>query len=104
MSPTRDYDKESKDTSGHKYAYGFDIDVMHPFMLRSFLPFFREVSLLELGSSNGDFTERFLPHFSDITCVEASDEAIAVAQKKVGSKVKFVNSSFESATLPKKYD
>lgn len=104
MSNTRDYNVELKDTSDHKYAYSFDFDVMHPFMLRSFEPFFREGNCLELGSFKGDFTRRLTPHFKDITCVEASDEAIAIAEKEFGSNVKFVNSLFEEASLPEKYD
>jgi 2-polyprenyl-3-methyl-5-hydroxy-6-metoxy-1,4-benzoquinol methylase len=104
MSNTRDYNVELKDTSDHKYAYSFDFDVMHPFMLKSFEPFFREGNCLELGSFKGDFTRRLTPHFKDITCVEASDEAIAIAEKEFGSNVKFVNSLFEEATLPEKYD
>ena len=100
----RDYNKESKDTLDHKYGYTFDYDVLHPYMLKSFVPFFREGSLLELGSFEGRFTKRFVPHFDDITCVEASDEAIAVARKELGPKVKFINSLFETAQLPKTYD
>ena len=61
-------------------------------------------NLLELGSFKGDFTRRFLPYFDDITCVEASDVAIEEAKQKLGDKVKFVNSLFEKATLPKRYD
>ena len=45
----RNYDRESQDALGHKYAYTFDLDVMHPFMLRSFEPFFNAGSVLELG-------------------------------------------------------
>jgi len=104
MSTERNYNKELKDTKDHKYAYGFDFDVMHPFMLKSFIPFFKEGNFLELGSFKGDFTRRFLPHFKDITCVEASDEAIAIAKNEFGDKVKFVNSLFEKVTLPTKYD
>lgn len=104
MASQRNYNKELKDTKDHQYAYGFDFDVMHPFMLKSFTPFFREGNLLELGSFKGDFTRRFLHHFSNITCVEASDEAIAVAKNEFGDKVKFVNSLFEKAELPTKYD
>ena len=47
----RDYDAEMRDTSDHKYAYGFDFDVMHPLMVRSFAPFFRPGNVLELGAS-----------------------------------------------------
>lgn len=87
-----------------KYAYGFDVDVMHPFMLRSFEPFFNQGSLLELGSYKGDFTKRFLQRFDDVTCVEGSEPAVVEAKQKLGSKVVFFNSTFEKATLPKRYD
>lgn len=100
----RDYNKELKDTTDHKYGYSFDFDVMHPFILRSFIPFFKEGSLLELGSYKGNFTERFIPYFEDITCVEASGEAVEVARNKFGDRVKFVHSLFETAELPRKYD
>ncbi len=104
MSTTRDYNKELIDNEGRKYSYGFDLDVMHPYMLKSFLPFFKKGNFLELGSYKGEFTNRFVPHFDDITCVEASDEAIKVAKKTLEGKVKFINSLFEEATLPAKYD
>lgn len=104
MSNSRDYNKELQDTTDHKYAYDFDYDVMHPFMLKSFIPFFKQGNFLELGSFKGGFTRRFLPYFDDITCVEASDEAIAIAQNEFGSKVKYINSLFETVTLPTKYD
>jgi len=104
MSSNRDYNIEINDTDDHQYAYGFDFDVMHPYMIQSFEPFFRSGSLLELGSFKGDFTRRFLPFFDDITCVEASDIAINAAKKKLGSEVEYVNSLFEEVTLPKRYD
>jgi 2-polyprenyl-3-methyl-5-hydroxy-6-metoxy-1,4-benzoquinol methylase len=104
MDSKRDYNKELKDNTGRKYSYGFDLDVMHPFMLRSFLPFFREGNLLELGSFKGDFTRRFLPYFKDITCVEASDEAIKVAKETMGGNTRYFNAVFEEVILPGKYD
>jgi 2-polyprenyl-3-methyl-5-hydroxy-6-metoxy-1,4-benzoquinol methylase len=104
MNTQRNYNAELKDTKDHKYAYGFDFDVMHPFMLKSFIPFFREGNLLELGSFKGDFTKRFIPYFNDITCVEASDEAIQLAKAELGNKIIYINSLFETVTLPKKYD
>jgi len=100
----RDYNLEFADVADRKYAYNFDFDVMHPLMLRSFLPFFRTGNCLELGSFKGDFTRRLLPHFEDLTCVEASDEAIASARTQLGNRVKFVNSRFETASLPGVYD
>lgn len=104
MKPQRDYNQEFTDVSGHKYAYNFDFDIMHPFMLRSFVPFFKSGNLLELGSFKGDFTKRVIPYFEDITCVEASDSAIEIAKKQIGEKAKFINSLFEVAVLPTKYD
>ena len=104
MNSTRDYNKELKDTEDHKYGYSFDYDVMHPFMIKSFEPFFREGNFLELGSYKGNFTKRFLPYFSDITCVEASDEAVGIAKNEFGDKVKFYNSMFETVQLQEKYD
>lgn len=100
----RDYNQELKDTSDHKYAYNFDFDIMHKYMVDSFIPFFKEGSMLELGSFKGDFTKRLTPHFEDITCVEASDEAIAIAKNNLGENINYVNSLFEEVQLPKKYD
>lgn len=101
---TRDFNKEFKDNEGRKYTYGFDLDVMHPFMLKSFEPFFRPGNFLELGSFQGNFTKRFLPYFEDITCVEASDEAIEMAKAQLPQTVKFIHSLFEEVTLPATYD
>lgn len=103
-NPKRDYNKEFKNTSEHRYAYEFDFNVMHPFILKSFIPFFKEGNLLELGSFKGDFTKRILPYFKDITCVEASDEAIEIAKLELGGAVKYVNGLFETVTLPVKYN
>ena len=104
MSSNRDYNKELQNTSDRNYAYAFDFDVMHPFQLRSFEPFFIKGNLLELGSYTGIFTKKFLPYFDDITCVEASDEAIAIAKAELGDSAKFINSLFETVTLPGKFD
>lgn len=104
MSKSRDYDQEIRDLAERKYAYSFDFDVMHPYMLRSFAPFFRSGNVLELGSFQGDFTRRLLDHFRDITCVEASGEAIEVARQRLGSAVQFVPGIFETVTLPCRYE
>ncbi len=103
MKIDRDYNQEFKDTKDHKYSYNFDFDVMHNYMLKSFKPFFREGNFLELGSFKGDFTKKFLPFFDDITCVEASDEAINSAKEVIGNKVKYVHGMFEDISLPTKY-
>ena len=43
----RDYNKELNDVSNQaheKYAYTFDFDVLHPYMIRSFEPFLELVA------------------------------------------------------------
>ena len=98
----RDYDKEWKDNA-RKYAYDFDNEVMHPFMLRAFSPFFKDGNALELGCFQGDFTKKMESYFDNITCVEASEEALKIAQAKVGDKVTFIHGVFEEIELPVKY-
>jgi 2-polyprenyl-3-methyl-5-hydroxy-6-metoxy-1,4-benzoquinol methylase len=104
MNTNRDYNNELQDTKGRKYGYCFDFDVMHPYMLKSFTPFFVNGSLLELGSYEGIFTKLFIPFFDDISCVEASDIAIEKAKKELGNNIMFYNNLFEEVSLPKRYD
>jgi 2-polyprenyl-3-methyl-5-hydroxy-6-metoxy-1,4-benzoquinol methylase len=100
----RDYNQELKDTSDHKYAYNFDFDVMHHYMIESFKHHFVKGNCLELGSFKGDFTERLIPYFDDITCVEASDESIKISKQNLKGNITYFNSLFETVELPKKYD
>ena len=104
MTAERDYNAEFKDTADHQYAYNFDFDVMHKFMVRSFEPFLRSGSMLELGSFKGDFTRRLLPYFDDITCVEAANAAIDEARGALPENIEFVQGLFETIDLPKRYD
>lgn len=100
----RDYDRELRDTADHKYAYTFDLDVMHPFMLRSFEPFCGGGSVLELGSYTGEFTSRLVERFRDVTCVEASGEAIAKARTRLGDRAAFIHGTFETVRLDRRFD
>ena len=104
MSKERNFNKESEDNEGRNYFYGFDYEVMHPFMIRSFEPFFLHGSVLELGSYKGDFTGRIMKYFDDVTCVEASENAIAEAKMKIGEKPTYIHSTFETAILTRRYD
>jgi 2-polyprenyl-3-methyl-5-hydroxy-6-metoxy-1,4-benzoquinol methylase len=103
MAEKRNFNNEFQDNEGRKYTYGFDLDVMHPYMIKSFTPFFKDGNLLELGSFQGNFTKRFLDYFDDITCLEASEDAIKVAKDLIGDKVEYVHGMFEELTLPTKY-
>jgi 2-polyprenyl-3-methyl-5-hydroxy-6-metoxy-1,4-benzoquinol methylase len=104
MSGSRDYEAELNDTKSHQYAYDFDVDVMHPYKIRSFKPFFRPGSVLELGSHTGSFTELLLSYFSDVTCLDASEAALREAKHRLGDRVNFVHGLIESATLPQRYE
>lgn len=101
---TRNFNEELKDTAERTYSYNFDFDVMHPYMLESFKPFFRPGNMLELGCFRGAFTRRLHAHYPDLTCVEASDEAIAEARQALGPGVTFHNALFEQVVLPRRYD
>jgi len=100
----RNFNEEIKDAKDHKYAYNFDFDVMHGYMIRSFIPFFRKGNILELGSFKGDFTKRLLPHFETITCVEASDIAAKHARENCPESVSIITGLFEEIKLDMKYD
>lgn len=104
LQTVRDYDQETQDTASHRYAYSFDFDVMHPFMLRSFKPFFVDGSVLELGCYQGAFTKRLLTEFPHVTCVEASGDAIEVASDLIGAKATFVHATFEEASLSRTFE
>ena len=104
MKTERNYNQEFRDTDNHKYSYNFDFDVMHHYMIESFKPHFVKGNCLELGSFKGDFTKRLIPYFNDITCVEASDEAIEICKQKLDHDITYFNSLFENVELPKKYD
>jgi 2-polyprenyl-3-methyl-5-hydroxy-6-metoxy-1,4-benzoquinol methylase len=100
----RDYNAESADAQGHRYAYQFDLEVMHGYLLRSFVPLFRKGSLLELGSSSGAFTARLAPYFDQVTCVEASDVALEAARRALGEAVCFVHGTLEDVSLGERFD
>lgn len=104
MNNDRDYNTENIDNEERSYFYGFDYDVMHPYMLKSFEPYIKNGSLLELGCHEGAFTERLSKQFSDITCVEASNNAAKKTEHRLGSKAKVINGLFETVCLTKKYD
>ena len=104
MGDARDYDKEILDNQQRSYFYGFDFDVMHPYMIKSFAPFMRDGSILELGSYKGDFTKRLGSFSNDISCVEASSDAVQAAREKLDERVTFINANFESVSLTRRFD
>ncbi|MBT7065126.1 MAG: class I SAM-dependent methyltransferase [Verrucomicrobia bacterium] len=104
MTTERDYEKEWADTRDRKYAYSFDFDVMHGYMLRSFAPFLSPGATLELGSFKGDFTKKLLRYAENITCIEASEEAITLARQELGESVTLIHAPFETVALTGRYE
>ena len=103
------FDTMTRDTPTAKYAYSFDLDVMHPMMIRTFEPWFRPhgSKCLELGSYQSAFTKRLLNHFNEVVCIEASKDARAKAIHSLGGKscrVKLVGERFETVGLLQNYD
>lgn len=103
MANKRNYNLEFDDKVGRRYSYNFDYDVMHYYFIRAMQPFFRGDDVLELGCFMGKFTQRLQEYFSNITCIEASDEVIIEAKKILRSDIKIINSTFEDVQLTKKY-
>lgn len=104
MNNTRNFDLEHNDNVGRKYAYNFDFDVMHHYMIETFRPLINSGSALELGSYKGNFTRRLLEIFQTITCVEASTLAIEQAKKEVRQNANFIESTFENLVLSDTFD
>jgi SAM-dependent methyltransferase len=107
VSTTRDLNKEFQDgdeaAGGRKYAYGFDLDVLHPYMLRAFEPFWRPGATLELGCFMGDFSRRLLERVPHLTCVEGSSDAAEVARARLGDRARVVVGAFETVKLEERF-
>ena len=104
MNTNRDFNKEFDDGVGRKYAYNFDFDVMHHYMIKAFEPLIVSGKSLELGSFKGDFTKRLLSLCDTITCVEASSVAIEEAKTRLPNKVRFIEGMFETLQLGETFD
>jgi len=99
---TRDYNQEYKDSS-RKYAYDFD-GILRRYVMRALDPFFRSGKALEMGCYKGDVTELIAARYDDLTVIEASSELVDIARKRLGSRARFVTSTFEAAVVTDRYD
>ena len=100
----RNYNNELIDTVDHKYAYDFDLDVMHPYFLRATKTFFKSGISLEMGSYKGNFTKLLRKNVDALECVEASLDAVEHCNSDPDLKgIKFYNDVFENLRLPHKY-
>jgi SAM-dependent methyltransferase len=94
----RDFDKEGKEQAGKKYNYNFD-GIVRNYMMRIFEPHFAAGPALEIGCYHGDSTVELEKHIADLTVIEASPEAMAVARGRVSKRVKFLNAMIEDIEL-----
>ncbi len=84
-------------------VHKFDI-LMRGYMLRSFAPYFRGNNALEMGCFQGEFTQLLERLFERLTVVDAAEEFIAHARRRVGPQVKFISSLFETLDLTERFD
>lgn len=70
--------------------------VMRHYMMRSLRPFLRSGRALELGCFHGEFTALLAAEYEDLTVVDAAQSFLDHTRQRVGPKVKFVNSLFET--------
>lgn len=98
----RDFNREFQD-GVRKYEYDFD-GVVRRYLMKSLAPHFAAGKALELGCFTGDMTELIAAVYPDLTVVEASSELVAATSRRLGGRVKFVTSTFETAELDGRYD
>src|SRR5215467_13567080 len=98
----RDFNIEHQDGE-RKYAYDFD-GVLRRYMMKTLAPYFPPGKALELGCYTGDVTELIANVYSDVTVVEASEELVDVASRRLGSRARFVTATFESAAIDDEFD
>jgi 2-polyprenyl-3-methyl-5-hydroxy-6-metoxy-1,4-benzoquinol methylase len=99
---TRDYNAEYKD-GARQYAYRFDA-VLRRYVMRTLEPFLPPGRALEMGCFTGEMTELIAARYDDLTVIEASEELVAAASARLGSRARFVHSTFEAVALPQRYD
>ncbi len=99
---TRDYNAEYKD-GARKYAYRFDT-LLRRYIMRALDPFLPAGKALEMGCYTGDMTELIAARYSDVTVIEASEELVAAAGARLGTRARFVHGTFETVDMADRYD
>jgi 2-polyprenyl-3-methyl-5-hydroxy-6-metoxy-1,4-benzoquinol methylase len=72
--------------------------------MRALDPFLRSGKALEMGCYKGEVTELIAARYADLTVIEASSELVAIAKERLGSRARFVTSTFEAAAMTDRYD
>lgn len=76
---------------------------LHDFCVRSFAPYFRPGSALEMGSADGRMTELLIERFADVSVVEGVAEYVDEVRKRFPQVTAFV-SLFEEFAPGRSYD
>ena len=106
MTSSRDYNAEIQDTDRHRYAYDFDLEVMHGYMIKSFQPFFNGRKPARIGELQGR------SHQAAAAVLQGRDlrrrlrcRASNEARRDLGDGVRVRSRHrFETASLPERYD
>jgi 2-polyprenyl-3-methyl-5-hydroxy-6-metoxy-1,4-benzoquinol methylase len=98
----RDYNAEYRD-SDRRYAYQFDT-ILRGYIMRALDPYLPPGAALEMGCFDGGMTELIAARYRDLTVVEASSELVAKASSRLGQRARFITGTFETVTLPQRYD
>jgi 2-polyprenyl-3-methyl-5-hydroxy-6-metoxy-1,4-benzoquinol methylase len=102
-STLRNYTKEAEDHADRAYFYDFDARLRR-YMLKTFSPWLRSGTMLEMGCYKGAFTKLLAERCPSLHVVEASRELIDEARKHVSPRVTFHESRFETFRPPIHYD
>lgn len=94
----RDYLAEAAALPIHRFD-----KIMHGYLWRTFQPYMRDVSALELGCFRGAFTRRIRAEYPDVAVVDASADCIAAA-RAIGQQIECVHATFEQAELERCFD
>jgi SAM-dependent methyltransferase len=103
VSPARDFDREAGQFGDRRYNYDFDAILRH-YMMRAFDPFMPAGRALELGCYLGESTELLAARYEDLTVVEAAPSLVEAARARLGSRIRFILSTFEELETDEVFD
>jgi 2-polyprenyl-3-methyl-5-hydroxy-6-metoxy-1,4-benzoquinol methylase len=98
----RNFDEEGRELVDKKYNYHFDA-IVRSYMMRDFQAHFAPGPALEIGCYHGDSTVELAKHFTDLTVIEASADALRVARSRVPAHVEFRNAMIEDVEFEPKF-
>jgi 2-polyprenyl-3-methyl-5-hydroxy-6-metoxy-1,4-benzoquinol methylase len=76
---------------------------MRDYMMRTFEPWFEDGKCLQVGCAHGDQTSLLLQRYSDVSVVEAEPSFIEHTRRRLGDRVRFVESFIEDYVTDERY-